>query len=391
MLPLAFFVSVASAGETDQPVDGKFSMPQSGFTLTAPGWHMARWSDWDWKGRTADSAVFGRAWSTSYQLVLDDEVAKGLTAEWKALIESEEGGADVAVTSVKVEEVAGQKRVRATLTFTARGGLKGVCHAAAFATRGLTAQVWTIAPSQGSERAAKQLDQLLTQLELTSPPAALGATETLSDDAGELVLPSGWRLPLDAEATEVTALYGKTGAKDSRLCTAAIHPYVGGVADVLLLCSEAGNAVVVDEFSFADEAVLFGQQLFGKAAEKLPPAEMVVRGQGDVAILVHANTGLWAGGVDTSTGTEVIWTSGADGHDTALGDTARAALKSLKLNDDAQPNPGLGALVFHRMTYQPTHPMVLVPGLLALGLLGGIIMMILRSTPKPGGDDPHGY
>lgn len=364
-------------------------MPQAGFTLIAPGWHMARWSDWDWKGRTADSAVFGRAWSTSYQLGLDAEVAKGLASEWKALIESEEGGADVAVTSVNVEESAGKKRVRATLTFTARGGLKGVCHAAAFATRGLTAQVWTIAPAQGAERAAKQLDQLLAELEVTSPPAALGATETLSDAAGELVLPSGWRLPLDAEATEVTALYGKTGAKDSRLCTAAIHPYVGGVADVLLLCSETGNAVFVDEFSFADEAVLFGQRLFGKAAETLPPAEMVVLDKGNVGILVHANTGLWAGGVDTASGTEIVWVAGADGNDAALGETARAAVKALMLKDDAQPNPGLGALMFHRMTYQPTHPMVLVPGLLMLAVLGGIISMILRSTPKRDPDDLH--
>lgn len=381
MTTLLLLAGLALAG--DQPADGKFALPSSGFTLVAPGWHMSRWSDWDFKGRTADSAVFSRAWSTSYQLQLDDTVAKELAASWKKLLETEENASDVVVTEVRVEDVAGQKRARASFSFTAGGGVKGVCHAAAFSTRGLTAQVWTIAVAGNASKAQARLDELVGKVEITAPPAALGGEETLKTAKGSVVLPAGWRLPLDVEGADVSALFGKTGAKDTKRCTSAIHPRVDGEADILLACSEEGSGGVLDESSFADEATLFAQRSFGRGAEKLPPAEMVKRGEDDVAMLLHANAGLWTGGLATQGGTEVVWISGRAEDDEALGAAARAVLTGYQLTDEARPAPAFAALLFHRMTYQPTHPMVLGPAVLILAFLGGIGAMILRRPSHP--------
>lgn len=387
MHTLLLLAGLALAG--DQPADGKFAMPSAGFTLVAPGWHMSRWSDWDFKGRTADSSVFARAWSTSYQLQIDDAVAKDLAASWKKLLETEENATDVAVTEVRVEDVAGQKRARATFSFTASGGLKGVCHAAAFSTRGLTAQVWTIAVATNAAKGQARLDELVGKLEITAPPAQLGGEETLTTKAGKVVLPAGWRLPLDTEAADVAALFGKTGAKDSKLCTPAIRPRVDGEADILLSCSESASGGVLDESSFADEATLFGQRAFGRGAEKLPPPEMVRRGD-DVAMLLHANAGLWTGGIATEGGTEVVWVSGRAQDDEVLGGAVRAVLAGFQLADEKKPNPAFGALMFHRMTYQPTHPTVLGPAVLMLAMLAGIVALILRKPAHhDAGHDAH--
>ncbi len=385
MHTLLLLAGLATAG--DQPADGKFALPQSGFTLVAPGWHMSRWSDWDFKGRSADGAIFARAWSTTYQLQIDDAVAKRLATSWKALLENEENATDVVVSEVRVEEVAGHKRARASFGFTASGGVKGVCHAAAFSTRGLTAQVWTIAVATNGPRAASRLDELVGAVEITAPPAALGGEERLTTTAGSVVLPAGWRLPLDVEAAEVAALFAKTGAKDAKVCTPAIRPGVDGQADVLLSCNEAASGGVLDEQSFPDEARLFGQRLFGRGAEKLPPAELVRRGD-DVAMLLHANAGLWAGGIATEGGTEVVWVSGAAEEDEALGAAARAVLTGYELAAEKKPNPAFGALMFHRLTYQKTHPTVLGPALLGLAALVGIAMMIFRKSPHHH-VDPH--
>lgn len=383
---LPLLAALAFAG--DDPPDGAFALPESGFTLNAPTWHMSRWSDWDFKGNNGDKSIFLSAWSTSYQLVLDDATAKALADAWKERLQDEEHATEVTIASVNVEDAAGQKRVRARLDFMTAGGVRGVYHAAAFSTAGLTAQVATLAAAPNSARAAAALDTLLERATVTRPPAAIGAAEELVTPRGKVVLLPGWRNPLPSEGASVAALYGKTGAKDADLCTAAIHPRVGGEADVLLTCAEAASGGILDESSFDDEATLFAQRSFGQLASKLPPAEPVARGE-EVGILIHANAGLWVGGLQTEGGTQVVWVSGAEGNDEALGEVARTTVRTYVLSPEASPNPSFGALMAHRLAYQKTHPTVLIPGVLAAALLGFIIRMILRSQPQDELHQPH--
>lgn len=383
---LLLVAALAFAG--DDPPDGVFALPESGFTLNAPTWHMSRWSDWDFRGHNADKSIFASAWSTSYQLVLDDATAKALADAWKERLTGEEHATEVTIASANVEEAAGQKRVRARLDFTTSGGVKGVYHAAAFSTGGLTAQVATLAAATNSARAAAALDSLLERATITRPAAAIGAAEELATPRGKVALLPGWRNPLPSEGASVAALYGKTGAKDADLCTAAINPRVGGEADVLLTCAEAASGGILDESSFDDEAALFAQRTFGKLASKLPPPERVPHGE-SVGILYHANAGLWVGALQTEGGTQVVWASGDEANDEALGEAARTTLRTYVLSPEATPNPSFGALMAHRLAYQKTHPTVLIPGVLALALLGFIVRMILRSQPPDELHHPH--
>lgn len=385
MISLLLATCLAFAG--DEPADGRYSLPDSGYTLAAPGWHMSRWSDYDFKGHNGDNTVFASAWSTSYQLTLDDTTAKALADAWKAKLEEEEHATDVTIDSVKVEEVGGVKRVRAQLSLTTGAGIKGAYAAAAFPTDGLIAQVATLSTAQARQKGLDALETLLAKLQIDKPAANLAGTEELKTKAGSLALPAGWRTPLPSEAPYVAPLFGKTAAKDPKECTPAIHPRVGGEADILLACPDLGSGGILDGNSFDDEATLYGQRLFGKSAATLAPPERVARGE-DVAILFHGNEGLWTGGLATAQGMQTVWVSGRGADDAALGEAARAAVGTFKLAPEATPNAPFGALLFHRLTYDRTHPTVLIPGLLLLAALGFIVRMIFKSAPHP--DDPHG-
>jgi hypothetical protein len=385
----ALALAAALAATDDTPADGKYALPGSGFTLAAPGWHMTRWSDWDFKGRSADGSVFVSAWGTSFQVPIDDVVARELANAWKSSLEETEHATDVVIGEVRVEMAGGQPRARATLEFTSGGGVKGVCHAAAFSTRGLTAQLYTITAAPMRERGQKQLDALLADLTVDKPPAPIGGTESLTTPAGSVELPAGWRAPLDTEGAEVAALFGRTGASDVEACTAAIRPHVGGVADLLLACPDSAPGTVLDDDSFADESTLFAGRLFGKGAAQLPAAEAVPREGEDLALLVHANDGLWVGGTPTATGYQVVWASGDASRDESLGDVARAALRGFVLKPESMPDRSFAVMLVHRLTYNPTHPTVLVPGLVLAAIAAFLVRMILRTSPKPGDADPH--
>ena len=380
---LSLIASLALAG-TDPP-PGEYALPASGFTLLTPGWHMSRWSDWDFKGNSLDKSIFVTAWSTTYQLSMDDATAERLAAAWKVRVEKEEHATDLSVSGVRLEDVAGQKRIRATVNFTS-GATKAVYHASAFTTAGLTAQVAVMATAPNSARALAALETLLSQVVITAPPVATGAAEDLSTPRGKVPLPGGWRNPVEAEMASVAALYAKTGAKDSALCTPAIHAMVDGNADILLSCAELSVAGILDEASFGDEATLFAQRTFGKSAKNLPLAEMVTRRDG-VGLLLHANQGLWVGSIQTEGGTQVFWVAGDEASDAELGNAARATIANFALSEAAKPNPPFGALMAHRLAYHKSHPTVWIPAALALAFLAFIVRMILRGSPET---DPHG-
>lgn len=384
----ALLAGPAAAGD-DVPADGRYALPGSGFTLAAPGWHMSRWSDWDFKGRSADGSVFATAWSSSFQLTIDETVARALSSEWKRGLEESEGATEVTVGEVRVENVAGQPRARATLSFTSGSGIKGVCHAAAFSTEGLTAQIYTITAATMGDRGAAQLDRLLAGVEITRPPAPIGGTSTLTTPNGQVELPAGWRAPLTGEGAEVSALFGRTGAADAKACVPAIFARVGGEADLLLACPEASLPPVIDEYSFADESTLFAQRLFGAAAAKLRPAEAVARGE-ESAVLLHANDGLWVGGLPVATGMQVVWASGDASRDAELGTAVRAVLTGFTVVPEAEADRSFAVMLMHRLTYNRTHPMVLVPGLLLAALGAFLVRMIVRSSagnPEPDAHD----
>ena len=379
---LPFLAALALAG-TDPP-DGEYALPDSGFTLHAPVWHMSRWSDADFMGKSLDKSMIVTAWSTTFQLPMNDDTAQALATTWKRRLEKNEHAEDFSQSDVRLEDVGGQKRIRGLLAFTT-GGTKAVYHTAAFATAGLTAQVAVLTTATNSTRGMAALDKLLSEVVITAPPAAIGAAEGLATPRGKVALPTGWRNPLEAEMASVATLYAKTGAQDSALCTPAIRVRVDGEADVLLSCAEVSVGGILDEASFKDEATLFAQRTFGKLAAQLPPAEAVTRRDG-VGILLHANQGLWVGAIQTEGGTQVLWVAGREADDAALGDVARATITHFDLSEAAKPTPTFGTLMAHRLAYHKSHQTVWIPAALVLALMAFIVRMILRAAPEA---DPH--
>ena len=53
------------------------ALPDVGVTLDIPaGWEMTRWSNWDWKGKTADGSVAVDVWATPFQVPVTKEAAE---------------------------------------------------------------------------------------------------------------------------------------------------------------------------------------------------------------------------------------------------------------------------------------------------------------------------
>ncbi len=127
--------------------------------------------------------------------------------------------------------------------------------------------------------------------------------------------------------------------------------------------------------------------MFGAAAAKLRPPVPIPRGD-ESAVLLHANDGLWVGGLAARTGIQVVWASGDPTRDGELETVVRSVLTDFKLAPEAEPDRSFGVLLMHRLTYDPMHPMVLLPGLVLAAIAAFIIRMILRSPAGRSEADP---
>ncbi|MBM4391179.1 MAG: hypothetical protein FJ090_08660 [Deltaproteobacteria bacterium] len=374
MVTLVLLALSAAAGQ-----DGVYDLPDAGVRLLLPTWHMSRWSDWDFRGRTSDGAVLVAAWYTPFQASITAANAEGLRAAWKAKLEEEDRASNVSFTTSDVVTLEGRSTLRATATMDLPGGTRAVFEGAAFATDGRTFQVATYAAAQNGRRATMALERILHDLAVTNPPETIDDSGKLEHEFFSFDLPEGWRVPLKSEEFDTSYLYSQTGAMDTSECVAAIRPVAPGDTDLLLACPGGPHLSIVDQYSFEDEATVFRSALFGKAASTLAPASLVDTRSG-VAILQKVNDGLYVTGLPYRDGTFVAWVAGEKGRDAEIGASAKAIDETWTLASDAQVHHPLGAVVIHTLAYRPTHPFVLGAAALMLGILGLFAKLIFSRS-----------
>lgn len=378
MLSMLLLVALAVADEKD----GFYALPDAGVTLAAPNWHMSRWSDWDWKGRTLDNASVGSVWHTPFQLDVSEGTRDTLIAHWTKKLSDEERGENIVFSAPTFADESGKRVMRAQASFKS-GDTKAVFFGAAFAAAGKTVHFGTYAAAGNASRAQSGIDGLVAKAAIQNPPGNLSELGgKLSTKAASIDLPAGWRRPLAAEQADVEAMYSRTLVRDTALCSPAIYVAAPGEADLALLCDGGPEMGIVDAYSFADDAHRLAGSLFGKAADKLPPAESVTSGTA-MAALIHVNDGLYVAALPMQAGSSVLWLVGRTNADPELATAAKSMIGSWALEKEHQPNPAFGAVMAHALTYNPTHPAVLAAGALFFAILAGFGVLVFRQRPAP--------
>ncbi len=378
MMNIAPLLVLSAAAATEQ--DGAYELPDAGVRLMLPSWHMSRWSDWDFRGRSGDGGVLVSAWYTPFQTTINAENAEGFREAWKAKLEQDEHASNVSFTHSDVATIEGRPTLRATATMELPGGARAVFEGAAFATDGRTVHVATYAIAQNARRATTALENALRDLAVTKPAAAVDDGGKLEHELFSFDLPEGWRVPLKSEEFDASGLYSRTGAMDTSKCAAAIRPVAPGATDLLLACPGGPALTIVDQYSFEDESMVFRSGLFGKAASTLPPATPVETHSG-MGILQKANDGLYVVGLPYSEGTLVAWVAGDKGRDAEAAASAKSIATTWTLDTAAQTHHSFGAVAAHTLAYRPTHPVVLMAAAMMLGILG-LFAKLIFARPR---------
>ena len=369
------------------------ALPDVGVTLDIPaGWEMTRWSNWDWKGKTADGSVAVDVWATPFQVPVTKEAAVAWAGLYTERLDDMRA-VGILRDSVAIEEIAARPTARTTMHFAFdQGGPKGVMLVAAFAVEGQMIHVSTLAAGPNAGRAKAALDALLTRLTVDKPAADLStlggpATTTLGFTP---TLPDGWRRPLPVEDAYVSdaAAAILIGPKDPAACLHAVRPRPSGEADVLLFCGETWKLGIVDEDSFADAEKALKARFFGKAADKIPDGTQLARAERLGILLAPEINGkdLRIGALPYDRGTVVVWGIGEPGTGAELESAVRGTAASLSFDgpDGGASVHDMGEWLVHMLTYEPFHPAIVGSGVLFCGILAGFGWLVFR---KPGQTD----
>lgn len=363
-----------------------YALADAGITMQlGANWHMSRWSDWDFDGKSADGSVFLQVWTTSFQASVTDENAKAWGAVYRQKLEDAEHATEIKLDEEHLENANGHPRARVTMSFQlGKGGGKGVEHVAAFATDGRIVHIATLAAGPNGARAAAMLEDVLQNTTVDKSPAEVPTTTaTLTTAAWETPLPPGWRVPLASEADDIATLATKTPEKDPTKCAAAVRPYPGGEADLMLVCDSAWKLDILDEASFDDVSKLLVKNVFGKKASAVPPAEKVALPD-RLGILVKPGDALHFGVIPWDAGALVVWSAGRGPADDELDNSLKATLAGFHaLKGDGLPKPDFGAVLVHTLVYKPFSLPVLGSGLVCLGIFGALVRVIFRKKDPP--------
>jgi hypothetical protein len=261
---------------------------------------------------------------------------------------------------------------------------KGVAEGATLATDGHMVHLALVGRAAQAKALDGWMDGLLAALEVRSPPAEVPEREAVDVGGARWTLADGWRKPLASEAAWVSEQGAKLGVLDAAACVWALRPQPGAEADLMAACAADTTLGVVDADSFADVEALLHQQVFGKASVPvgvpLPlPDRLALRWQ-----LPTGELGVGLVVVPTSSGVLKLWavtraeTEAAATRATATLLTAQASQLALD-----GPHPvSIGAWLAWVLSYRPTSPLVVGPGLMLLGAVVGAIRFLAAARPS---------
>ncbi len=362
-----------------------YRMNDLGGTVKLPaGYENDLWADWELKSKSSRGVLF-KLWLSEYQVPVNADSLAAWAAHYKEELE-DEGVSQVQIARTEMNDRGGRRTGMVTLSLQIAGGA-GVAYYAFFEGAGHTVHLRTVSAASSTRAAEADLDAILAQMQLDGGPLS-GGDGTVSTAAGfQATLPEGWRLPVGKEIEpirKITAKMGEAELAEDR-CWTALHPNAAAEPDLLFACKTGLQVGPLDEYSFDAVEAEVHARYFGRAETPVAAAKPVpvgdrtgllysppVAGQPvKLALAPYAASmmQLWgrAGALDEA------------GLEAAV--TQTLAATRFTGDDGGKPIIGFDSWVGYYLKHRPTSPLVLGPGLLLVGLVGGGAALSRRKRP----------
>jgi hypothetical protein len=368
-------------------------MADTGWGVQLPtSWQVPEggWSDWSLKAKHPDGSVL-QIWVTPFQIPITEDNVSAWAEMYREQIAAE-AKAEVNIQTKSIIDIAGRKTGHVTLEVVVQGG-KGVAEVYAVEGPGHTVHARVITGKRKARSALSALKTVLETARVDTKPSELTTGTLTSKDANySVTLPDGWRAPLDSESDEVGKIVGKLGIEsiDDKVCVVGVYPRANANPDLTLLCPAVIPLDPLDEYSFDAIEAHLHQQFFGGAKTEVPTGEAVTVGD---RMGVYFRPPTAAGALRLSVTPfehrALTWW-GVGGTD---GATLDAALMKMQPTvqftgpDGGKPVIRADRWAAYYLSYRPTSPFVLLPGLLLLGLVGGAVVATRRKKNPYEDDD----
>lgn len=345
------------------------------------GWRSVEWADWEFTGEKEDGSIRVFAWGSPIQTAIRAEDLHNWSTVHQAKIEKL-GVSTVTVKSTAVVELGG----RSTAVSEIRGDLGGkgqvAMWSATFPVEGKMFHLAAFSAASRSKQVKSTLEMLAERAEIKKPAAE--ASGSAIDAAGmSVTLPAGWRTPIGGEASVVSKVAEKLGVDDTTGCWTALRAHAAHDPDVMIGCQAGMLLGVVDSYSFAGVAEDLSEKLFGSV--DVPTPTELTTADAKLGFLFRPSLGagtLRVAAVPYGDGVARIWVLGAKGEEA---DFDAAITKLVSEGSFAGEHPaGLGDTMAYYVTYRPTSPVVILPAVLLIGLIGLAIFLVTR-----GGKDKY--
>ena len=356
-------------------------MNDVGGTAVLPaGYQSLSWADWELKAKSPAGVLF-KLWLTPYQHALDDAAVKAFAKVYTAQLEKE-GVSDVKVVSTEINRRGDRRWGMVSFSLKIKGS-SGVAHYAFAPSNGQMVHLRTVAGSRLKRAASADLDAVLSTLALDAE--ALPAETGVETAAGfSATLPAGWRQPFDKEREAVAELTSKVGEPDlpADRCWVGIRPAIDADPDVLVACKTSLQIGPLDEHSFEAVEAELHDTYFGRSDKPVEAGTPVEVGDRMGVMFAPPVSGqdvrLALAPFEASM--MQVWglagTLDANGLHAAVTETL--ASTAFTGPDGGRPIIGADTWVGYYLRHRPTSPRVVGPGLLVLGVVGGLVARASR-------------
>ena len=350
---------------------------------------MSRWSDWDFKAKGANGSIMYKLWLTPYQMPISKETGAIFAKEYVDKL-GNEGGGDGEVKRTDLKTLGGRQTVISEIHFKAKGGngAAGVYIGAAFAGAGQVVHSRVISSVRNAKAARSALESTLDTFSLKKAPLTVTSGEVSSGAGFSATLPEGWRTPLAPELPGVLGITSKMWKSDLSKdeCFVGVRLERVDEPDVLFACKKFWDGSPVDAYSFSEVETEWREVFFGKAGAELPPGEQVQVGDRVGAIFrprdgsnpIRLLVAPYDGGLMAT------WYRGASANVQAADAVMLGLASTVTFTgpDGGKPLVRPDRWVGYYLSHRPTHPFVLGPVVLIIGV---IVTLVRRGR----GRDPY--
>jgi hypothetical protein len=367
-----------------------YTMNDVGGTLDLPAaWKGKAYSDTDLSAELPDrrGKLMFRMWMTGYQVPLD-EVSGAAFADDYARRLGTIGGSNTTLVSQEVRSVAGRPTQWSVQHFKNKSGAKLMAQTAAIAGNGnvVHLRIWSGEQQQVQMKSA--LGKMLQAFTLTKPAGALSGGTLSAEDGFETTLPEGWRVPVGKEIGRVSKITSKlwVSKKGTEPCWVGIRPVPIGKPDVMFACGRSWAGGPVDEHSLGAVDSELRELYFRAASSEVPPAEAIAVGD-RMGLIYKPREGVNALRLVTAPydkGLMTLWAQAGSLSDAALDAAVASVAAQTRFTgpDGGKPIIRGDKWVGYYLVHRPMSPIVVVPALGLIGIIGFFVARRKKSGPQ---------